>query len=128
MRILFFTICILVSTYVCTMCICLCGGFVGMGAFLLGTSFLDCRESGLSVALVSLCLCCLSFTTSGFFTSMLLITPSCLGSASGFTCFVGSIAAMAIPFVIGAITQNVGFVLFFYKLKLAKTTSCLQTI
>lgn len=82
-------------------------GLFGAAVFLIGLSFLDCTQTGLAVALLTMGVTVNGCTFSGYFVNHMDIAPKYAGTLMGISNGVAAMSGFIAPYVAAVLTRSV---------------------
>ena len=83
-------------------------GLIGPGAFLIGTGFMSCTQQMGAVVMLTVAVGLCGFHFSGYFINHGDIAPPFAGTMFGITNTLATVPGILAPFVVAALTPNVG--------------------
>lgn len=78
------------------------------GALLIACGYMDCSQTALAVFFLTAANFVSSGQVTGYFTSLVCIAPAYTGLVNAFARFSGQVASVTAPYIVGAITVEVG--------------------
>ena len=89
-------------------------GLIGAAIFLVGLSFLDCTQTGLAVALLTIAVSISGCVYSGYLVNHMDIAPHYAGTLMGVANGLSASAGFIAPYIASVITKSVSFSSHFF--------------